>query len=101
MATTIYATASLCFGGFSSGSGSFAVNAPVGQVETQRPQELQAVSDRGMPRVGSTMVSKPRFTKPKTLSPSISSQIRIQRPHRIHLFWSLRIRGCSSLLTDK
>ena len=65
------------------------VRAPVGQVETQRPQLVQFLSSpKGILKGGSTVVSKPRPMKPNTPLPD-SIQMRTQRPQRMHLFLSL------------
>ena len=64
-----------------------------GQTEIHRPQLTQPVSFKGWRRAGSTMVSKPRSTRPRAETPTMSSQTRTQRPQVIHLLLSRMTKG--------
>lgn len=62
------------------------LKAPVGDEDEYTGAFVtQPVSLSGWRRAGSTMVSKPRSTRPRAETPTMSSQTRTQRPQVIHL----------------
>ncbi len=67
---------------------SFSTIAPVGQTVAHWPQYVQGASSRPVMKAGATVVPKPRLTKLYTCTPWRSLQARMQRPQRMHLFWS-------------
>ena len=68
----------------------FSNSAPVGQTWTHLPQLVQVGdSPHGMPMSVWTRVSRPRCMTSHVWAPSISSQTRTQRRHRMHRLWSI------------
>ena len=67
--------------------------APVGHASVHCPQLTQVVSLRSISKGGRTMVLNPRRVKSMAATPWISSQMRTQRPQRMHLSGSRMIEG--------
>ena len=73
----------------------FSKRAPVGQTWTHLPQLVQVGdSPQGMPMSAWIRVSRPRCMTSQVCAPSISSQTRTQRRHRMQRLWSRVNRRC-------
>ena len=72
----------------------FSNSAPVGQTWTHLPQLVQVVdSPHGVPMSVTTRASTPRPITSQVWAPSISSQTRTQRVHRMQRLWSIANSG--------
>ena len=63
------------------------VMAPVGQISTQVPHSMQTLE--AMWKGGLTRFSLPRLTRLMACTPTISSQARTHRPHRMQVSGSV------------
>ena len=57
--------------------------APVGQTDTQAPQNSQPAATCDLPKAGPMSVRGPRSLKASTAAPRTSAHMRTQRPHRM------------------